>query len=492
MSMINISNLSFTYEGSSEAVFENVNLRLDTDWKLGFVGRNGRGKTTLLKLLSGELKGGGSITASVRFDYFPYTIEDTEMTMLEIIRSIAPEVEEWEIYRELSLLDIESDIVYQPFNTLSGGERAKAMLAGLFLRRDAFLLIDEPTNHLDSEGRRLLGNYLRKKSGFILVSHDRRLLDACTNHTLSINRCDIELQKGSYSDWEKNKAMRDSFEREQNEKLKRDIARLSEAAERSSRWADKTEKGKFNTTNSGLDVDRGYVGHKSAKMMKRSKAIEARRIAAAEEKSTLLRNIERTAQLKLTPLRYHSKRFAELKGVTLKYGGKTVCKNVSFTINQGERTALCGKNGSGKSSVLKLILGENIDYTGELYIGGGLKISYVPQTTGHLSGSLYDYAKRLGADTGLFFAILRKLDFSREHFEQTIESFSEGQKKKVLIAGSLCENAHLYIWDEPLNYIDIISRLQIEELIKESEATMIFVEHDEVFRDKTADNIVLI
>jgi len=492
MSMIDISNLSFAYEGSGEAVFDRVNLRLDTDWRLGFVGRNGRGKTTLLKLLSGELKGSGTITTGVRFDYFPYTIEDTGMLMMDIIGSIAPDAEDWEIYREMSLLDIDPNAAYQPFNTLSGGERAKAMLAGLFLRRNAFLLIDEPTNHLDSEGRRLLGEYLGKKSGFILVSHDRRLLDSCTDHTLSINRCNIELQKGSYSEWEKNKAMRDSCERERNEKLKRDIARLSAAAERSSRWADKTEKGKFNTTNSGLDVDRGYVGHKSAKMMRRSKAIENRRIAAVEEKSTLLRNIEQSAQLKLTPLRYHSRCLVELKGVALNYGGKTVCENVSFTINRDERTALCGKNGCGKSSVLKLILGESIDYSGELYIGGGLKISYVSQTTEHLTGSLYDYAERLNVDTGLFFAILRKLDFSREHFEKMIESFSEGQKKKVLIAGSLCENAHLYIWDEPLNYIDIISRLQIEELITESGATMIFVEHDEVFRDKIADNIVLI
>ncbi len=491
MSMISISNLSFTYDGSSEAVFDNVNLRLDTDWKLGFVGRNGRGKTTLLKLLSGELKGGGSITASVRFDYFPYTVEDTGAYMMDIIRNAAPDAEDWEIYREMSLLDIDTDTAYRPFFTLSGGERIKAMLAGLFLRKNAFLLIDEPTNHLDSEGRRLFGGYLQKKSGFILVSHDRRLLDACTDHTLSINKCDIELLKGSYSEWEKNKAMRDSSERERNEKLKRDITRLSEAAERSSRWAGKTEKGKFNTTNSGLGVDRGYVGHRSAKLMKRSKAIEARRIAAVEERSTLLRNIEQTAELKLGALRYHSKRLVELKGVSLSFGGKTVCENVSFTIDQGERTALCGRNGCGKSSVLKLILGESIDYTGELYIGSGLKISYVSQTTEHLTGSLYDYAERLGADTCVFFAVLRKLGFSRELFEREIASFSEGQKKKVLIAGSLCEKANLYVWDEPLNYIDIISRIQIEELIRESKATIIFVEHDEVFRDRIADNIVL-
>ena len=159
----------------------------------------------------------------------------------------------------------------------------------------------------------------------------------------------------------------------------------------------------------------------------------------------------------------------------------TVCQNVSFTIEKGDRIALQGKNGSGKSSIIKLIRGENIMYSGDVQIGSGLKISYVSQDTSSISGNLSDFAMENDIDESLFKAILRKLDFSREQFDKDISDFSGGQKKKVLIAKSLCEKAHLYIWDEPLNFIDVISRMQIEELLLESKATILFVEHDSAF-----------
>lgn len=272
MSQINISQLTFSYDGSSENVFDNVNLQLDTDWKLGLIGRNGRGKTTLLKLLTGELVGSGTIISHVDFEYFPYKVSSNKLFLIDVIREIAPSAEDWEIYREMSLMKIDPDSDYQQFFTLSSGEQTKAMLVGLFLRQNSFLLIDEPTNHLDIEGRQQLGEYLSKKKGFILVSHDRKFLDMCTDHILSINRANISLQKGNYSDWQINKDMQDSFELAQNEKLKKDISRLSAAAERTSAWSDKVEKSKYG----GSVFDKGFVGHKSAKMMKRSKAIEAR------------------------------------------------------------------------------------------------------------------------------------------------------------------------------------------------------------------------
>lgn len=488
MSQINISKLTFSYDGSSENVFDNVNLQLDTDWKLGLIGRNGRGKTTLLKLLTGELVGSGNIISHVDFEYFPYKISSNKLFLIDVIREIAPNAEDWEIYREMSLMKIDPDSDYQQFFTLSSGEQTKAMLVGLFLRQNSYLLIDEPTNHLDIEGRQQLGEYLSKKKGFILVSHDRKFLDMCTDHILSINRANISLQKGNYSDWQINKDMQDSFELAQNEKLKKDISRLSAAAERTSAWSDKVERSKYG----GSVFDKGFVGHKSAKMMKRSKAIEARQQSAIEEKSKLLKNVEQSAPLKLSPLKFHSERLVRLEKVSIKYGDKPVCENVSFKICRGERIALTGKNGCGKSSILKLICGEKINYSGQLIKNGQLKISFVPQTTDHLSGTLKEYAYNLRIDLSLFLSILRKLDFPRELFEHSIENFSAGQKKKVLIAGSLCEQAHLYIWDEPLNFVDIISRSQIEQLILDSEAAMIFVEHDELFREKIADQIVIV
>lgn len=482
MSTIQVSNLTFAYEGSYDNIFENVSFQLDTDWKLGFTGRNGRGKTTFLRLLLGEYEYSGHIAASVEFDYFPYVVEDRSALTYEAIDRINPDYEHWQLQRELSLLKVSEDVLYRPFETLSNGEQTKVLLAALFLKSNRFLLIDEPTNHLDLHARKLVSDYLKSKRGFILVSHDRAFLDNCVDHVLAINRTNIDVQKGTFSDWWFNKTRQDQFELAENEKLKKDIKRLSEAARRTNQWSHEVEKSKFGVDKTGAKpADRGYVGHKAAKMMKRSKSLEQRQQAAIDDKSRLLKNIESAESLKLTQLRYHTNRMAELERVSIHYGEQTACRDVSFTIEQGDRIALTGPNGSGKSSLLKLIRGEPIDYTGTFRRGSQLQISYVAQDTSYLRGNLTDYAAERNIDESLFKAILRKLDFARVQFEKDISSFSAGQKKKVLIAGSLCERAHLHVWDEPLNYIDVISRMQIEELLLAHEPTLLFVEHDSEF-----------
>ena len=153
---------------------------------------------------------------------------------------------------------------------------------------------------------------------------------------------------------------------------------------------------------------------------------------------------------------------------------------------------LAGKNGCGKSSIIKLLAGEPVPHTGIVRLGSGLAVSYIPQDTSFLSGSLKDFALQEGIDETLFKTILRKLDFSRTQFEMELSTFSAGQKKKVLVAKSLCQKAHLYVWDEPLNYIDVISRIQIEKVLLESCPAMVFVEHDAAFCRKIATRAVML
>ncbi|WP_425803323.1 ribosomal protection-like ABC-F family protein [Desulfitobacterium sp. Sab5] len=490
MSLINVANLTFAYEGSYSNIFEDVSFQIDTNWRLGFTGCNGRGKTTFLKLLLGKYDYSGTISGSVVFEYFPYEVSDTESFTIDVIREISPNALDWEIMRELSLLDVTNDALYRQFFTLSKGEQTKALLAALFLKENSFLLIDEPTNHLDAMARMILSNYLKSKNGFILVSHDRAFWDNCVDHILAINKTNIEIQKGNFSSWWNNKELQDNFELAENEKRKKDINRLTAAAQRTSDWSERVEKSKHGATNSGSKLDKGFVGHKAAKMMKRSKSIESRQQALIDEKSNLLKNIENSEPLKISPLRYHTNRLVELSDISIAYGERVVCSDVSFAIEQGDRIALQGKNGCGKSSILKLICGEEIVHTGILRKNGRLKISYVSQNTANLSGTLTDYAQYNCLDESLFKAILRKLDFSREQFEKSLEDFSEGQKKKVLIAKSLCEQAHLYIWDEPLNYIDVLSRMQIETLLLEYHPTILFVEHDSAFCSHITNKIV--
>lgn len=490
MSMIQVSDLAFAYESSGDPIFDRVSFQIDTDWKLGFIGRNGRGKTTFFHLLMGKYEYGGTISASVSFDYFPYEVPDRTKRTEEILREVCPAAEGWELLRELALLEVEAEVLPRPFGTLSNGERTKVLLAALFLNEGHFLLIDEPTNHLDTEARKLVAAYLRRKKGFILVSHDRAFLDGCIDHVLSLNKTNIEVQSGNFSSWWENKRRQDEYELAQDARLKKDIGRLRQSADRSANWSDQVEKSKKGTTNSGSKLDKGYVGHKAAKMMKRSKAIEDRQQQAAAQKAQLLRNTETCDSLKLAPLVFHSERFIEFSDVSLYYGERRICGPVRFTLDRGERLAINGRNGSGKSSILKLILGERLAYTGSFSVSSQLVISTVPQDTSHLRGSLTDYARAHQLEESLFKAILRKMDFERVQFEKNMEDFSGGQKKKVLIAASLCERAHLYIWDEPLNFVDVYSRMQIEELIRSFQPTMIFVEHDRAFQQKIATKIL--
>lgn len=165
MAQINVSNLTFGYEGSYDTIFENVSFSIDTSWKLGFVGRNGKGKTTFLQLLLGKYEYQGAITRSVVFDYFPYPVKqkDLERTAAELMEDWKAGVESWRVLCELEKVDMDAELLYRPFGTLSFGERTRVMLAVLFSGENDFLLIDEPTNHLDQDAREIIKKYLASK-----------------------------------------------------------------------------------------------------------------------------------------------------------------------------------------------------------------------------------------------------------------------------------------------------------------------------------------
>lgn len=508
MSQISVNQLTFYYEGSSDNIFEDVSFQIDTDWKLGFIARNGRGKTTFLRLLMGKEEYRGSISTTEIFDYFPFPVDNPADTTIDIVDKIYPEYEFWKICRELTLLNVDAEVLYRPFETLSNGEQTKVMLAVLFSMDEHFLLIDEPTNHLDAPTREVVRDYLKQKKGFILVSHDRDFLDQCIDHVLVINKTNIEVYQGNFSTWWENKQRQDDFERAENAKLKKEIGRLQEASRQASQWADNVEATKIGRKSEKYEkcIDtRAYVAEKSRRMQQRRKNLERRQDRAIEEKSALLKNIEEAENLKLFPLQHYKSTLVKMEELQVQYDTKTL-PPISLEIRNGDRMVLQGVNGCGKSSIIKVLLqsleekanvicadqGEGkkkIAYNGTLETASGLKVSYISQDTSHLHGTLEEYAREQKLDYTLFLALLRKLDFSRGQFEKKIEEYSQGQKKKVLIAGSLCTQAHLYIWDEPLNYIDVFSRMQIENLILDFSPTMLLVEHDKTFIEKIG-NIV--
>lgn len=507
MAQINVMNLTYCYEGSFDNIFEDVSFSVDTNWKLGFIGRNGKGKTTFLNILLGKYEYRGAITASTVFDYFPYVItkEEYGMCAVEFIDRIKPGCEEWRVICELDKMKVSGEVLYRPFNTLSHGERTKVLLGVLFSGDNDFLLIDEPTNHLDYQSKEIVKSYLSDKKGFILVSHDRDILDECIDHVLVLNKKSIEVQSGNFSSWWENKKRRDSFEKTENEKHLKEIQALRKAADRCDRWGKKNESTKI-----GFDPvkehdrskgTRAYIGAKTKKMQARVKSCEKRIENEIQKKEGLLCDIENPVPLKLFPISYHKERLISIKEADIGYenekGKKDVLKGFSFELKQGERVFIHGENGSGKSTLIKAILakinGENsqsvVVSKGELQVGSGLKVSYINQDTSFLRGNISDFCKENRLEESLFLALLRQLDMERVQFNKRLCEFSEGQKKKVLIASSLMTPAHVYIWDEPLNYVDIFSRMQIEELILKYQPTMILVDHDTRFQEKIATRI---
>ena len=489
MSEIKIENLTFSYYGYAKCVFENISFSFDTNWKTGLIGRNGIGKSTLFKLLLNQENYQGHITKSVDFVKFPPDIIDASKLVKEIYKELILD-KEWKLIRELNLLNVDEDVIYREFKTLSKGEQTKVLLAILFAKEDGFLLIDEPTNHLDIGARQVVSDYLNSKKGFLLISHDRDFLDDCIDHIISINRTSIDVQSGNFTSWYENKLMKDHFEISQNEKLIKNIKRLKESARQTKIWSDKIENTKNGVKDSGAKPDKGYIGHRSAKMMKKSKNLEKRQKKAIEEKQSLLKDIETKESLLLHPLHHYKNSLLLVDDLTSYYGEKCIFSNVSFEIKQGDAVAIAGCNGSGKSTLIRILLGLNHEYTGKIELASDLRLSYIPQDTSGLTGSLYDYIYKQSVDETLCKTILRKLDFARELFEMNMKNYSEGQKKKVLIAVSLSKSAHLFVWDEPMNYIDVISRIQIEEIIQEAKPTLIFVEHDKRFVESVANKII--
>lgn len=509
MAQIRVNDLTFSYESNADNVLENVNFNIDTDWKLGMIGRNGKGKTTLLNLFMGRYEYEGSITTNVRFDYFPYEVSEVDLdkTADELISVWKPQIESWQVNVQMNQIEMDAECLYRPFGSLSHGERTRVMLAALFAGENEFLLIDEPTNHLDPAARESVKKYLSVKKGFVLVSHDRNLLDAVCDHVLVLNRKTIEVQAGNFSSWWENKEKSDAFAIAENEKHLKEIGKLKAAADRADRWATVNENTKIGfdpiKENDRSISTRSFIGAKTKKMQSRVKNFEKRIDREIEEKEGLLRDIESEVPLKLDPMHFHKEVLIEARDLSLKYddAGEALFEGLRFKIARGERVVLAGENGCGKSSLINVILSRVPGYSpeakknlphaeGVLDVASGLVISYINQDTSFLKGSLRKYCVEKKLNLSHFLAVLRRMDMGREQFEKNMEDFSEGQKKKVLIASSLVTPAHLYIWDEPLNYIDVFSRMQIEKLILEFKPTMLLVEHDVRFREKIATETV--
>ena len=524
MSKILINEMSFYYEPYYNPVFERVNLILDTDWRLGLTGRNGRGKTTFLKLLEGELEPTqGKLIKSVSMEYYPYHFETAYEKTGDVLKEIIggfktmedameafpehPDKEEIErcaaiqekyreeggyelearICRELYRMGLPEELLDRDFRVLSGGEKSKLLMLALFLRPNAFVLLDEPTNHLDIRGKQAIAHYLKQKKGFLAVSHDRQFLDETADHILAINKTDITLEKGNYSSWKENTEKKEAFERRTKIRLEKEIKVLEKGAVVRRNWAAAAEKEKnpYPTNNRGNTS-------RAAKFMRQAKNAEQEAREAIAEKKELLKNYETVPPLYLYKDTEGSGTdkdlpVLQLEKLTFGYDGVPLFRNFSMEIFRGERIWIRGSNGCGKSTLLRLIKGEL--ETEARKAAEEIAISCFYQEPLWQEGSPREWIRDDG-QWERFLSFCSRLDIPDEMQKRPLQTYSSGEKRKVDVARALSEESDILLLDEPLNFMDIYFREQLEKAILASGPTLVFVEHDERFGSRVATRII--
>lgn len=452
MGNISIRQLTFAYPGK-DPLFDHSQIDIDGSWKLGLLGRNGRGKTTLMQILLGNRDYQGQITTNLNFAYFPQEIADPTDFAWNAINADAPQLEQWQVERELNLMGVDPALLWQPFGTLSGGEQTKVLLAAFFADPASFPLLDEPTNHLDQHGRQQIADYLRgKRQGFIITSHDQEAIST-------------------------------------NEQLHADIKNLKAAKQQRLQWAQRAEGEKKHNSH----ADKGFIGAKAARMMKKSTAMARRLDKAADEKTGLLQEVETIVPLTINQQPSHQSPLLTLDDVSLDLPGRRLFDQLSLTVKQGEQVVLCGDNGTGKSSLFKAILGRfKGQVSGTITIAHNATISLVRQDYADFHGNLKQFAQDNRLEEDQLLNMLRKLGMERSSFTTPLDQLSMGQQKKVELARSLLTPAQLYLWDEPLNYLDTYNQDQLIQLIKRERPAMLIIEHDRHFIDEIATKRVTI
>jgi lincosamide and streptogramin A transport system ATP-binding/permease protein len=521
MGTIQLINMNYTYNAYYKPVFKNVNLQVDTDWKLGLIGRNGRGKTTLLNLIHGSLEvDKGNIHKQIETEIFPYDYLKKHSNTLELIKdNIGPYFElenemqhmldkgtdkaciryselisiyndldgyevEAKIKKEFNLMNLPQELLHREFNTLSGGEKTKALIIALFLRKNHFLLLDEPTNHLDIDGRKTLADYLSRKKGFIVVSHDRNFLDVTVDHILSINKCTIEIEKGNFSSWNSNRLMKESYEIRKKERIETEVKAMEMAAKESRIFSHNKEKEKKGAS------DKGFVGARAARLMKRAKNIERRKAEQLEEKKLLLKNFENNPQLVINQNDSSTKQLINIQDLSFGFENRELFDGLSLVVEKGDRIWIRGANGTGKSTLLNIIRGRIKNYSGIVKIHPGTTIAESHQEALWRKGYLNDKLRNSIIKQSVFRCMLSYFNIHEEYFDRPLETYSQGELKKIDIARALSLENQIIILDEPLNYMDLYFREQLERALFHYKPTLIFVEHDKHFGEKLATNIV--
>ena len=496
-----------------ENLLQDLSFEIEEGERVAILGRNGCGKTTLFKIITGEMDyDGGEVYVNPnkklgmisQIPHFPlgYTVEDVlrsafreilaakkKMEALESQMEQGATQEQLKTYDSLVArfqagggydMDVEVDKICnglgitpaqrpQLFDSLSGGEKTRINLARLLLEKTDILLLDEPTNHLDLNSVEWLENYIKTFKGTVLaISHDRYFIDRIAQRVIEITEGHAEFYTGNYSFYMEEKQARFDLQLKQYEQEQAKLKQLGYTVERMKGW--------------GINNRTLY-----------------RRAMSIQHRMERIRKTERPKTEKTMKATFGEKDFSgdvvfKLKNLSKSFGDRVLFSDVNLSVEGGERIALLGDNGTGKSTFIKCLLGEE-DCQGKIQFGPTVKWGYLPQIIhfDHPERSLYDtmlYEKNLSPQQAR--DRLGAFLFQGEDVFKTVGTLSGGEQSRLRLCMLMDEKINLLILDEPTNHLDIASREWVEAAIEEFEGVLLFVSHDRYFIEKFAERIWLL
>ncbi|MFA6435351.1 MAG: ABC-F family ATP-binding cassette domain-containing protein [Elusimicrobiales bacterium] len=505
--LLEAKELAFSYPGSSESVFSGASFFIYAGDKTALLGDNGSGKTTLLRLIAGELEPERGSVSWRNGDVFLLRQEDVAggdmSAMAWVLSSLdrgyrrgtasdetageanaAADLTEaggWElrdtIIRAAAGLGFDDEALERPVESFSGGERKMLALMAGFLRGPDMYLLDEPTNYLDGSALKRLVDAIKVfKGACLVVSHDRAFLDRCVDKVFELERLAFSIYAGNYASYAEQKSAAFARAESKKEKIEREISGLKEMERNYRNWGAAKEKEKKGA------ADKGFIGARAARLQKKS----ARAAERAREK---IEELERSKPFVQKNRRIFfsgggAKSFLKASSLGKKAGDNTLFSDLSFYLKSGDRLCVEGDNGTGKSTLLRILADEISADFGTVVRNGAAKVFYLPQfwraAGGVSKGSDYFPPESLQAAC----TMLDQLGAKGEMMFEPLAKLSEGQRRKVELSRFLVCGADIAILDEPTTHLDIRSIKILEEALGSFQGILVVVSHDIAFRRK--------
>ena len=510
---IQVNGLVKSFE-VGQNILDGITFQIDQGQRVGLLGKNGAGKSTLFKILTGELEyDEGTVTIAPgrriglisQIPVYPdgYTVEDVLRSAFDRLHTLAAEMESlaermaagendppllkrygslaerFEVFggydtdvaisKIANGLSIPDDMRGRLFDRLSGGEKTRVNLGRLILEDTDILLLDEPTNHLDLHATEWLENYIQKFHGTVgAISHDRDFLDRSVTRVIEIENGRAEFYSGNYSFYAVEKERRYQERMKQYEKEQAKIAQLEKSAEQLRLWA---FQGMDKTYRRAISMER-----RIERMRTTAKPTKARKMDA-----------------RFTAAEFHGDEVLGIRNLSKSFGAKKLFEGISLKVEGGERIALIGDNGTGKSTLIKMIVDETYPDSGRIRLGPQVKLAYLPQIIhfDHPDWNLVEnmMAAKRGISAQSARNRLAAYDFRGEDVLKPVSVLSGGEQSRLRLCMLMDEEINLLILDEPTNHLDIASREWIENAVAGFQGTLLFVSHDRYFIDQFANRV---